>query len=157
MMNTIRKNGFTLMELMIVIAIVAILSSVAIPNFIGWLPERRLDLAAQDILQGLQKSRSKAIMTNRQVVVDFDDAAESFSAFVDEDASGGLDAGELTIADLSMPAGIDLTPNLGGVSTVVFDNRGIPDISGTVIVQNTNGNNRTVQLYLSGHSVLVLP
>ena len=86
-----------------------------------------------------------------------DGAAESFTAFVDEDASGGLDAGEPTIVNLAMPSGIDLTPNLGGATTVIFDNRGIPDISGGVTVQNINGNNRNVQLFLSGHSVIVMP
>ncbi|MEN8246364.1 MAG: GspH/FimT family pseudopilin, partial [Thermodesulfobacteriota bacterium] len=90
MMKKMKNSGFTLMELMIVIAIIAIMAGVAIPNFLGWLPEKRLAAGAQDILQGLQKSRSKAIMTNRRVVVNFDAAANSFTAFVDENADGAL-------------------------------------------------------------------
>jgi type II secretion system protein H len=145
-----KTSGFTLMELMIVIAIIAIMSSIAIPNFIGWLPERRLDAGAQDILQGLQKSKSKAIMTNRNVIVTFDAAANSFIAFVDEDASNDQTAGDLTIVNRNMPAGIELnTPDFG---TVTFDNRGIPTTSGVLTLQNTKGNSRTIQLYLSGHS-----
>ncbi len=158
-MKKMKNNGFTLMELMIVIAIVAIMASIAIPNFIGWLPERRLDAGLQDVLQGLQKSRSRAIMLNRRVVVNFDAAAESFTAFVDEDASGGQDAGELTLVDSDMPAGVDLTTNLVdaaavAVAAVTFDNRGFPTASGTISLQNNNGTVGNVQLYLSGHSVL---
>ena len=149
-----KNSGFTLMELMIVIAIIAILSAVVIPNFLGWLPERRLDAGAQEVLQGLQKSRSRAIMLNRNVIVVINAGTESFTAFVDEDASGGLDAGEQTIADRTMPAGVTLAPQLGGVATVVFNNRGIPDTSGTIRLQNNNGTVQDVQLYLSGHSVL---
>ena len=152
-----KNSGFTLMELMIVIAIIAILAAVVIPNFIGWLPERRLDAGAQEILQGLQKSRSRAIMLNRNVIVTFDAGTDSFTAFVDEDASGGLDAGEQTLLDRTMPAGVNFAPNFGGVSTVIFDNRGIPDISGTIVLQNNNGTAQTVQLFLSGHSILVTP
>jgi hypothetical protein len=44
---------------------------------------------------------------------------------------------------------------LGGVSTVIFDNRGLPDISGNIRLQNNAGTILDVQLYLSGHSVLV--
>ena len=149
-----KSSGFTLMELMIVIAIIAIMAAVAIPNLIGWLPERRLDLGAQDVLQALQKSRSRAIMLNRNVVLNFDAVANSFTAFVDEDASGGLDAGEQTIIDLTMPAGVTLAPQLGGPTTVVFNNRGIPDTSGTIRLQNNKGTVQDVQLYLSGHSAL---
>lgn len=156
MMKKIKNSGFTLMELMIVIAIIAILAGVAIPNFIGFLPGQRLASGAQDILQGLQKSRSKAIMTNRPVVVNFNAAANSFTAFVDENADGALDAGELTIADdLTMPAGIDLSTNLvGAVTTVTFDSQGIPTTSGTMTVQNSKGDAQDIRLYLSGHSVL---
>ena len=149
-----KKNcGFTLMELMIVITIIAIMASIAIPNFIGWLPERRLDAGAQDILQGLQKSRSKAIMTNRNVIVTFDAAANSFIAFVDEDASNDQSAGDLTIVNRTMPVGVDLgVPDFG--NTVTIDNRGLPSTSGTVRLQNNNGTIQDIELYLSGHSVL---
>jgi type IV fimbrial biogenesis protein FimT len=153
MMKNKKNSGFTLMELMIVIAIIAIMSSIAIPNFIGWLPERRLDAGAQDILQALQKSRSKAIMTNRNVIVTFDAGDNSFIAFVDEDASDDLSAGDLTIVNRNMPAGIVFNA-LGFGATVTFNNRGIPTTSGVLTLQNTKGNSRTIQLYLSGHSVL---
>lgn len=153
MIKKLKNKGFTLMELMIVIAIVAIMASIAIPNYIAWLPERRLDAGAQDILQGLQQSRSKAIMTNRNVIFNFD--ADSFIAFVDDDASGGQDAGERVIVNQTLPAGVRVdmgTTTLG--ASVTFNNRGIPSTSGTLTLQNNNGTVATIQLYLSGHSVI---
>jgi type II secretion system protein H len=153
MMKKMQKSGFTLMELMIVIAIIAIFTSIAIPNFLSWLPEKRLADGAQDILMGLQKSRSRAIMTNRDVIFNFD--ADSFAAFVDEDDNGGQDAGEQVIVNRDLPPAVDITTSLlGDVTTITFDNRGIPDTSGRLILQNNNGTTQDVRLYLSGHSVL---
>mgnify|MGYP001828181416 CR=1 FL=1 len=35
------ESGFTLFELMVVLGIMAILASVAVPGFLGWLPSHR--------------------------------------------------------------------------------------------------------------------
>ena len=156
MIKKMQNNGFTLMELMIVIAIIAILAVIAVPNFLSWLPDKRLADGAQDILMGLQKSRSRAIMNNRNVVFNFD--ADSFIAFVDEDDSGGQNAGEQVIVDRIMPPGVDIATGLvGAVTTVTFDNRGIPDTSGDLVLQNNNGTTQNIRLYLSGHSISVVP
>lgn len=48
------ENGFTLMELMIVIAIISILSSVAIPAYQGYIQKAALT----DVLQTLSPYRS---------------------------------------------------------------------------------------------------
>ena len=143
------------MELMVVIAIVAIMAAIATPNFISWLPDRRLDAGAQDVLQGLQKSRSVAIKTNRNVIVTFNTAAESFTAFVDDNANGAQDPGELTIMNRNMPAGINIVSTGFTGNAVTFDNRGIPTTAvGLVTLRNSKGNSQVVELFLSGHSIL---
>ena len=50
-----KKSGFTLIELMIVIAMIAILSAVAVPRFQAWLPVYRLKSAASDLHSNMQK------------------------------------------------------------------------------------------------------
>lgn len=158
MMKKKKNSGFTLVELMVVIAIVVILAGFAVPNFISWLPDRRLAAGAQDVLQGLQKSRSRAITANRNVVVNYNTGANSFMAFVDDNANGGLDAGELTIENRILPGGINLVNTGFTGNSVTFDNRGIPITTvGQVMLSNSKGNTEFVQLYLSGHSVLVPP
>ena len=103
------KKGFTLVELMLVIAIVAAMALIGMPNFFAWLPERRLDTGSQDVLQGLLRARTRAIMTNRNAVVNFDPAGNSFIAFLDDGRGGGTaanntqDGTEETIISQDMP------------------------------------------------------
>lgn len=68
-----RKNeqGFSFAELMTVIAIIGILSAIALPNFLGSLPEKRLRNATRNLYADLQKARLLAVKENRSVRVGF--------------------------------------------------------------------------------------
>ena len=44
-----KQSGFTLAELMLCLGIVAILAAIAVPNFVTWLPKRRLQSAASQV------------------------------------------------------------------------------------------------------------
>ena len=163
-MEKMNKNGFTLLELMIVIAIIAAMAAIGMPNFFAWLPERRLDAGAQDVLQGLQKARTRAIMTNRNTVVSYNIGADSFTAFVDDGQGVGgvaedgvLNGTEEVIVSQNMPPSIDLISTGFTANTIAFDNRGIPlnNNVGLVTLQNGSGNNAVVQLYLTGHGTII--
>ncbi len=59
------ESGMTLLELMIGISIIAILSMVAIPNFIGMRDSRMLKNAARGLIGDMQKARMGAIKDNQ--------------------------------------------------------------------------------------------
>jgi type IV pilus assembly protein PilA len=66
-------KGFTLIELMVVVLIIAILIAIAIPTFLG-LRERAQDRAAQaELRDGL--TAAKAYYTDDETYTGFDDAA----------------------------------------------------------------------------------
>ena len=70
-MKVFNKTGFTLIELMIVVAIMGILSAIAAPNFIHYMAERRLNGAARMVMSDLMAARQKAVTQNIDVNVVF--------------------------------------------------------------------------------------
>ena len=67
---TIRKNaGVTLLELMIVIAVAAILTAMAAPSFNELIRDMRMSSAASQLFVDLNQARSEAIKRNTWVLV----------------------------------------------------------------------------------------
>lgn len=68
-LNKCRRAGFTLIELMIVIALVAIVATVAVPSFNQLIENNRLTAATNDLVGVVTFARSEAIRQGRSVTV----------------------------------------------------------------------------------------
>lgn len=71
------SKGFTLIELMITIAVAAILLTVALPSFQDSIRRNRILTQASDIVSTLALARSEAVKRNQTVSVVVADAANS--------------------------------------------------------------------------------
>jgi len=58
------SNGFTLIELIVTIAIISILAGIAVPSFQNTIRKNRIDTEAQRIFIALNRARNNALTTN---------------------------------------------------------------------------------------------
>lgn len=62
-------RGFTLIELMISVAIVGVLSTLALPEFNQWIANTKIRSTTESILAGFQFARAEAIRRNKGVQI----------------------------------------------------------------------------------------
>lgn len=133
--------GYTLTELMTVIGIIAILTAIVMPNFLGWRSKHKLDRAVGEVIGVINLSKSRAVKDGTTVRLAFNTANQTYRAFrVDSDA---------TVTSGSMPAGIELdTDTLG--ATVNFNSEGLASASGSLKLDSSDGRSETIEVSLTG-------
>jgi len=141
-----RRNdsGYSLIEVLTVIGILAILGAIAAPNFISSLFEKRVSTAARDVLSAFEHARLSAVKDDHDVTVNFAYDSEQISL---------VNAGGSTIWAVRMPAGVDLQ-DLGLGDSVQFNGRGQPSTYGAVAVVNSDNDSvrREIELMLGGNA-----
>lgn len=63
------ERGFTLIELMISVAVVGVLSVLALPEFNQWIANTKIRSTTESILAGFQFARTEAVRRNRGVQI----------------------------------------------------------------------------------------
>ena len=66
----VKARGFTLLELMVVLTIVAILIAVGLPNMTDFVAEQRVRTTASDIASEIMFARAKAVEQSRRVIME---------------------------------------------------------------------------------------
>ncbi|MGW8161883.1 MAG: pilus assembly FimT family protein [Desulfobulbales bacterium] len=114
-----RSSGFTIVEVIVILAVIGALTMVAYPGLSKWVPNYQLKAAAQELYGNLQKAKLHAVKTNRDVTFTFttspDCSAATRYTFIDADgqavASVDLQPGGVCIksSDFDAASGFDPT------------------------------------------------
>ena len=147
MQSISNHKGFSFYELMAAIAIIAITSSIAIPNLIASRAETKLRGAVNNLKGDLNIAKMVAVKENVPVVVQF--YSDHYEMYLDNDADWKLGAGERCIRNRRLPAGvsIDLTnTEFNGNDCTRFNERGVPDKTVSVAVVGSSGDQQVIDL-----------
>ncbi len=135
-----RNSGLTLIELLIVMAILAIAASFGVPSYLGWMDASKARGAATSIRADFEKAKIRAIRENANVRVSF--TPNSYMVHTDLNADNALDGNEVVLANHTFRQGVTLTNTFGG-DDMSFSSRGIPagglGDAGTVTVRSPGG------------------
>ncbi|XGA78677.1 GspH/FimT family pseudopilin [Halomonas sp. CH40] len=110
-----RVKGFTLLELLIALAVAGILAALVAPPFSGFLARQQLRSDLNEVVSVLSFARSEAIKRRADVTVDIDSSGDTWNIGV----SFGSPSETLRVAN-----GRQQAVTLTGISQVVFNSLG---------------------------------
>jgi type IV fimbrial biogenesis protein FimT len=148
-------SGFSLVELMVVIGVIALMAAIATPSLLNWLPNVRFRDASRGMLVDVQLAKMTAIQRNANVVAAFLADGSGYTIFVDDGNGAAVanndtwEAGEQIIRTITMPANVVLSNNppagpFAAVPALVFRPTGLPAGSAAVNVFNNQSNHNAV-------------
>lgn len=76
-------RGFTLVEIVVVILMLGVVATIALPRAIKSSPELQVDLVARALTRDLEQMRMRAIAAKRSVRIVFDDSKNFYTAYMD--------------------------------------------------------------------------
>lgn len=126
MLSLNKQIGVTIVELLVAIAVVAILASIAVPNMGGMLATNRLNDAQENIMQVLKSAHANAVAKGTFVTVTITSASRTLSTSY---GNGGTAPPNLVLnSDVAIAAD----------DTLIFSPNGTVDAAGTVTLSSVN-------------------
>jgi prepilin-type N-terminal cleavage/methylation domain-containing protein len=158
-MEKVDKRGFSLLELMMVVVIIAIMAAVALPNMSGWFSKKDLDSDARSLFSTLQQGRLQAIKGNEEVRISLNTGPNPDTYMMRSTSTG------LTVGPTELSTGMSFeAPNFAGiygVTTTGFNSRGLALQPGTITIVSSDApsghNKREITITIGGNVSITSP
>ena len=76
-----RPEGFTLVEMIVVVAIMALLAALATPSMLGWVRNNKIRTVSDSLQNALRQAQTEATRRNRQVVFSLTDNSPTTNTY----------------------------------------------------------------------------
>ena len=137
----LKCKGFTIIELMVTVGILAVLVTIAIPNFHRISSNGNLRTAARDLVADFNALKARAMAENIQYVLTFNGDNTYMSPGLANVKSPGSIGQDITFT----------APNFGGGTAVTFSTRGTLT-AGSVVLRNSRGSTAQIACNLAGRT-----
>ena len=150
----VRQAGYSLIEVLVVLALISVLSGLAAADFSSQLPHLRLNHAARALVSDLRWARQLAIATGQPVVLLLDPDRNRY--WIEKASQPGIPVGLVRdFQDRKQGFGeIDLVGSTGG-RTLTFYPQGTTNSWTTITLKNKAGEQRQVTLVATGRVKLI--
>jgi len=138
------KEGFSLIEILVILAIVGILIVLGYPSIKTSIERKKLDDSAREILATLQRAKFQAVKTKTIHCVSFDPIQNTYTLSIYDYSNNQWRILERKV----LPSPVNFSTinlpdpdNLGEIDTinqVIFDSLGFADRQGSITIQNSN-------------------
>lgn len=148
------QKGFTIIELMVSVAIIGILIAIAAPNMSSYWSEGRLVSATEAIYSQMQLARSVALAKNEDVDVRFPTTGSGWCMGVTENSSASCTCGSCSLT--GMPDKILISADYPNTSVAVssaistFTIPGVVAGPGNVVITLNSGEQASINLSILG-------
>ncbi|UCG14627.1 MAG: GspH/FimT family pseudopilin [Deltaproteobacteria bacterium] len=166
--------GFTIAEMMIIVAILAFVAAFALPNMSEWTANFRLNSAVRDLVANLQYAKMEAARKNLNCTITFKQpiGLETYDCvvYLDSDKDLEYDATEQLLKTIELSSykgvefdtsrgtnsGVDFVDNDEGYPSIAFSWRGLPldnagaTGAGSIYIKNILNKKKTIQVGAAG-------
>lgn len=151
-MNRKTVKGMTLIELVVAVAIFAVLASLTVPNLKSFLRSNRLTSATNDLASSLNMARSEAVKRSTSIKLCISNADQSdcntgstswedgWLAFIDSNNDDAIDSGETVLRVQAAPGGGTTLRSEQFPSTITFNSDGSAEAIGSFRICDEEAN-----------------
>jgi type II secretion system protein H len=131
------ESGFSIIELLVVMVIMTVIVAASIPALKRHTADLNLTKGSEALASSLKLARTRAVSTNRQVVVVFNGDTGRYFLFEDDDEDGTWDSNEAMGGPYEVPNKIVMSDVSFARQTVTFSPDGSASETGSVELANT--------------------